>query len=541
MSTRPNYERHNSRYQVVQGPTLDMGINNYLVPILGNAIVATLTFYLGAKGLLALRATATREREVIMTMMHELPAWVQFPDTERVEWINKVIAQLWPYISEYGRTFMTDFIIPQVKAQMPAPFKNFKFTKMDMGDIPCRVGGIKVYTTNVGRDRIIIDMDIAYAGDADFSVSCCGFSGGMNNIQFSGKLRCVCKPLIPMPPMIGGVSGSFLEMPKFDFNLTGMGEFVELPGLMNAIRSVIDSQVAAMAVLPNEIVVPLAPNVDVTQLYFPEPDGVVRIKIIEAKNLENKDISFIRKGKSDPYAEIQVGSQFLKTRTIDNDLNPIWNEYFEAVVDQADGQKLRIEVFDEDQGKDEELGRLCIDLKDIQQEQVVDNWYPLEGCKHGDLHVKTTWMNLSSNPEDLRLEEKDVEWMQTNTPMHPALLMVYIDSVSDLPYPKSRLEPSPFMEVKLGKEAQRTPVKVKTVNPLFQSKFLFFVRHPEGQDLSIEAFDDNTKRPLGAISISMKSLMHEPKMEFYQQTFFLSHGVHQSPIVLTVKYTTELS
>lgn len=60
-----------------------------------------------------------------------------------------------------------------------------------------------------------------------------------------------------------------------------------------------------MAVLPNEIVVPLAPNVDVTQLYFPEPDGVVRIKIIEAKNLENKDISFIRKGKSDPYAEIQ--------------------------------------------------------------------------------------------------------------------------------------------------------------------------------------------------------------------------------------------
>ena len=39
-------------------------------------------------------------------------------------------------------------------------------------------------------------------------------------------------------------------------------------------------------------------------------------------------------------------------------------------------------------------------------------WYPLEGCKHGDLHVKTTWMNLSSNPGDLRLEEKDVEWMQ---------------------------------------------------------------------------------------------------------------------------------
>ncbi|KIH49793.1 hypothetical protein ANCDUO_20131 [Ancylostoma duodenale] len=131
----------------------------------------------------------------------------------------------------------------------------------------------------------------------------------MNNLQFSGKLRAVLKPLLPYPPMVGGVSGSFLEMPKIDFNLTGMGEMVELPGLMNAIRSVVNSQVAALCVLPNEIVVPLAPNVDVTKLFFPEPDvrifGVIRLKIIEAKNLENRDISFIRKGKSDPYCEIQ--------------------------------------------------------------------------------------------------------------------------------------------------------------------------------------------------------------------------------------------
>jgi Ca2+-dependent lipid-binding protein len=68
-----------------------------------------------------------------------------------------------------------------------------------------------------------------------------------------------------------------------------------------------------------------------------------------------------------------VGSQFLKTRTIDNDLNPIWNEYFEAVVDQADGQKLRIELFDEDTtGSDEELGRLALDLERIRRKGIID-------------------------------------------------------------------------------------------------------------------------------------------------------------------------
>ncbi|KAK6741216.1 hypothetical protein RB195_009214 [Necator americanus] len=539
----------------------DMGWPSYVVPVVGSAIVSTLAFLLGSLGysylwiiiiialsvtksylwkkrekkLLGLRATAIRERDVVMAQLQDLPAWVQFPDTERVEWMNKVIHQLWPYIGEYAKVFMTDFVIPQVKAQMPSMFKNFKFTKMDMGDIPCRVGGIKVYTTNVGRDRIIVDMDVAYAGDADFIVSCCGFTGGMNNLQFSGKLRAVLKPLLPYPPMVGGVSGSFLEMPKIDFNLTGMGEMVELPGLMNAIRSVVNSQVAALCVLPNEIVVPLAPNVDVTKLFFPEPDGVIRLKIIEAKNLENRDISFIRKGKSDPYCEIQVGSQFLKTRTIDNDLNPVWNEYFEAVVDQAHGQKLRIELFDEDQGQDEELGRLSIDLKDIQAKGSVDNWFPLEGCKHGDLHLKATWMNLSKDRRNLEKQQWESEWLQADKPIHPALLMVFVDSISDLPYPKSKLEPSPFVEVTLGKNAQRTPVKVKTVNPLYQSKFLFFVRHPEGQELKFEAIDDGTRRVLGTLTMPLNQLIKEPQLEYYQQTFMLTLGVHQSPIVLTVR------
>jgi len=51
-----------------------------------------------------------------------------------------------------------------------------------------------------------------------------------------------------------------------------MGQFVQLPGLIDAIKSVINSQMANMAVLPNKVVVPLVPNLDLTRLYFPEPD-----------------------------------------------------------------------------------------------------------------------------------------------------------------------------------------------------------------------------------------------------------------------------
>jgi Synaptotagmin-like mitochondrial-lipid-binding domain len=50
--------------------------------------------------------------------------------------------------------------------------------------------------------------------------------------QFKGKLRVVLKPLIPRPPLAGSVAAYFLDSPSIDFNLTGMGELVELPGLM---------------------------------------------------------------------------------------------------------------------------------------------------------------------------------------------------------------------------------------------------------------------------------------------------------------------
>lgn len=84
-----------------------------------------------------------------------------------------------------------------------------------------------------------------------------------------------------------------------------------------------------------------------------------------------------------------MGSQFSKTRTVANNLYPIWNEYFEFVVDQVDCQKLRFELFDEDVGSsDEELGRLTIDLMMIKKEGYIDSWFPLEACKHGDLHVQ---------------------------------------------------------------------------------------------------------------------------------------------------------
>jgi Ca2+-dependent lipid-binding protein len=107
-------------------------------------------------------------------------------------------------------------------------------------------------------------------------------------------------------------------------------KFLQLPLLNDAIRSIINAQMANMCVLPNSMVIPLVPEVNINRLFVPLPDGVIRIKVVEAGNLENKDVSFIVKDKSDPYCELQLGSQLYRTRTINNNLDPKFDEYFEV-------------------------------------------------------------------------------------------------------------------------------------------------------------------------------------------------------------------
>jgi len=43
-----------------------------------------------------------------------------------------------------------------------------------------------------------------------------------------------------------------------------------------------------------------------------------------------KDIGMLGKGKSDPYAIINVGAQEFRTKTIDNTVNPKWDFWCEV-------------------------------------------------------------------------------------------------------------------------------------------------------------------------------------------------------------------
>ena len=97
---------------------------------------------------------------------------------------------------------------------------------------------------------------------------------------------------------------------------------------------------------------------------------LLRLKIIAGHKLLNKDII----ANSDPYTQIklidmQTGevTETFKTKTINNDLNPKWDEEFLIKVD-PEKHKLLIKVYDENYLKDSFLGRIELILSIIPKE-----------------------------------------------------------------------------------------------------------------------------------------------------------------------------
>lgn len=83
----------------------------------------------------------------------------------------------------------------------------------------------------------------------------------------------------------------------------------------------------------------------------------MRCHVIKGQNLKNADIGLFGKGKSDPYVKISGLGMPKSTKVINNDLNPVWNETFDFMIDEINlNPTLLFEVYDKDDLNDDFLG-----------------------------------------------------------------------------------------------------------------------------------------------------------------------------------------
>ncbi|CAB1349466.1 unnamed protein product, partial [Coregonus sp. 'balchen'] len=254
-----------------------------------------------------------------------------------------------------------------------------------------------------------------------------------------------------------------------EINWTGLTNILDIPGLNGFSDSLIQDIIYSYLVLPNRITIPLVGDIELAQLRFPMPKGVLRIHFLEAQDLEGKDkfLGGLIKGKSDPYGVLQIGNQLFQSKTVKESLHPKWNEVYEALVYEHSGQHLEIEF-------------LMIDMTELHKEQKVD--------------------------EVLRSVRADRSL--ANDGLSSALLVVYLDSAKNLPSgKKTSSDPSPYVYFTVGNKSFESKIRCKTNEPMWEEAFFFLVHNPRRQELEVEVKDDKHKCTLGNLTVPLSGLL----------------------------------
>nr|XP_010961278.1 PREDICTED: extended synaptotagmin-2 isoform X2 [Camelus bactrianus] len=441
---------------------------------------------------------------------------------------------MWPFICQFMEKLFRETIEPAVRGAHPH-LSTFSFTRVDMGQQPLRINGVKVYTENVDKRQIILDLQISFVGNCEIDLEIKRYfcRAGVQSIQIHGTMRVILEPLIGDMPLVGALSIFFLRKPLLEINWTGLTNLLDIPGLNGLSDTIILDVISNYLVLPNRITVPLVSEVQIAQLRFPIPKGVLRIHFIEAQDLQGKDtyLKGLVKGKSDPYGVIRVGNQIFQSKVIKESLSPKWNEVYEALVYEHPGQELEIELFDEDPDKDDFLGSLMIDLTEVEKERLLDEWFPLDEVPRGKLHLKLEWLTLVASAADLDKVLMDIraDKDQANDGLSSSLLILYLDSARNLPSGKKiNSNPNPLVQMSVGHKAQESKIRYKTSEPVWEENFTFFVHNPRRQELEVEVRDEQHQCSLGNLRVPLSQLLSSEDMTMNQRFQLSNSGPNSS-------------
>ncbi|KAM6364859.1 LOW QUALITY PROTEIN: extended synaptotagmin-1 [Pluvialis apricaria] len=450
----------------------------------------------------------------------ELPAWVSFHDVERAEWLNKVLAQAWPFFGQYMEKLLVENVAPSIRASN-THLQTFTFTKVDMGEKPLRVLGVRAHP-GAHKKQILLDLNISYVGDVQIDVEVKKFfcKAGVKGMQLHGMLRIILEPLLGDVPIVGALTMFFIRRPTLDINWTGMTNLLDIPGLSSMSDTMIMDAISSYLVLPNRLLVPLVPDLhEAAQLRCPLPRGVVRVHLRAARDLRSKDrfMGGLVEGKSDPYAVLRVGTQLVTSRVVDNNLNPTWDEVYEFIVHEVPGQELEVEVFDKDPDQDDLLGRMKLDFGEVLKARALEEWFPLQEGGRGRLHLRLEWLSLMSDASKLeQVLERNRTIVAKPDPPSAAILVVYLDRAEELPMKKPGKEPNPMVQVSVQDVTRESKVVYNTSAPVWEDAFRFFLHDPVNQDVDIQVKDDPRQSSLGSLSLPLARLLDAPDLTLDQ-------------------------
>ncbi|KAK6118365.1 hypothetical protein DH2020_047936 [Rehmannia glutinosa] len=465
------------------------------------------------------RMTVQDSRKLLPDQFY--PSWV-------LTWLNHHLDKIWPYVNEAASEIIRNSVEPILEQYTPAILASIKFSKLTLGTVPPQFTGVSIIEGD--SDEIIMELDLQWDGNPKIVLDIKTRVGvtlpiQVKNIGFTGVFRLMFKPLVDEFPCFGALCYSLREKKNLDFSLKVVGgDISAIPGISDALEETIRDAIEDSITWPVRNIIPILPG-DYSYLEL-KPVGTLEVKLIEAKELSNKDII----GKSDPFAELFVRplrDRIKTSKTINNQTNPIWNEHFEFVVEDVSTQHLTIRVYDDEGIQSSELiGCARVSFSELEAGKVKDVWLKLvkdleiqrDQKNRGQVHLELLYCPLNAESEffnpydpDFRLTTVEkafkhvADAADSTDPLKytsqmkrdviiRGVLSVTVISAEDLPAKDLMGKSDPFVVLRMKKSEQNNKTRVlnDTLNPVWNQTFDFVVEDGLHELLILEVYDHDT-------------------------------------------------
>ncbi|KAB5557698.1 hypothetical protein DKX38_008607 [Salix brachista] len=478
------------------------------------------------------RPLIEQDSKTLQRLLPEIPQWVKNPDYDRVDWLNKLIENMWPYLDTAICKTAKNIAKPIIAEQIPKyKIDSVEFETLTLGSLPPTFPGMKVFITD--EKELIMEPVLKWAGNPNIIIAVKAFGlkatvqamkilahahpllslqatsltsldhSQVVDLQVFATPRITLKPLIPSFPCFANIHVSLLEKPHVDFGLKLFGaDAMAIPGLYKFVQELIKDQVARMYLWPKTLVVPI---VDASKA-MKRPVGILTVKVLRAMNLKKKDML----GSSDPYVKLkltEVAIPSKKTTIKNRNLNPEWNEEFNITVKDPESQALEILVYDWEQvGKHDKMGMNVIPLKDLTPDEnkvmtldLLKNMDPNDvqnEKSRGKIVVEVVYKPFKDLETERDLDNPNaVGKAPEGTPSGGGLLVVIVHEAQDI---EGKHHTNPYARLLFKGEEKRTKLVKKNRDPRWGEEFQFTLEEPPTRErLHVEV-----------LSSSKMSLLH---------------------------------
>ena len=316
---------------------------------------------------------------------------------------------------------------------------------------------------------------------------------------------------------------SLVSRPVLDFELGGASTCLEILGLKELIRHLLLDQIEARFVsgtgqyrISEQVCGGGGGGGGARSLE--EPDGVLTVTLVEARQLVNKDNTLLGQGVSDPYATLQftadkVVARF-KTATVNNCLSPVWDCVCQTPVESLDTvSDLTVRLYDKDRfTADDPLGDCVVPVSVVkrahfsQTEQ--DFWLMLNNTATGSVRLRVSWARLSTRP----VRHKD----------EAALVVVCLHSCHNISSSQDQA-PDTVVSVSVNQATKVSSKSYGNTDPIFEERLLLFSDNPTVDDVKIDVIDMKTDKVAGSVTVELSQLLSREDLCISDETFTLGN------------------